>query len=77
MRTVNYEDIKAEIHSKGLTVKLVVAYMRMPYSTFKKYFSREEIEKEDIQYLNDCIKMALADEPKVRAFCEAMQCKPI
>lgn len=76
MRTVNYEDIKAEIHSKGLTVKQVAAYMRISPATFRKRFNGE-VDTDDVQHLNDCIKMALADEPKVRAFCEAMQCKPI
>ena len=76
MRTVNYEDIKAEIHSKGLTVKLVAAYMRISPATLRKKFNGE-VDSDDIEHLNDCIKMALADEPKVRAFCEAMQCKPI
>lgn len=76
MRTVNYEDIKAEIHSKGLTVKLVAAYMHISPATLRKKFNGE-VDTDDIEHLNDCIKMALADEPKVRAFCEAMQCKPI
>lgn len=63
MRTVNYEDIKAEIHSKGLTVKLVAAYMRISPATFKKRYNGE-VDTDDIQHLNDCIKMALIDKPR-------------
>ena len=63
MRTVNYEDIKAEIHSKGLTVKLVAAYMHISPATLRKKFNGE-VDTDDIEHLNDCIKMALDDKSR-------------
>ncbi|MBR6996145.1 MAG: helix-turn-helix transcriptional regulator [Ruminococcus sp.] len=63
MRTVNYEDIKAEIHSKGLTVKLVAAYMHISPATLRKKFNGE-VNSDDVQHLNDCIKMVHNDKPR-------------
>lgn len=60
MRPVNYNELKKEIHSQGLTIKLVSAYMRISPPTFKRRFNGAA-DPDDIQHLNDCIKMALND----------------
>lgn len=62
MRPVNYNELKKEIHSQGLTIELVSAYMHISPSTFKRRFDKGAADPDDIEHLYDCIKMALDDK---------------
>ena len=59
MRHINYDELKNEIHSKGLTIEQVAYYMHISPSTFRYRFSKGEVDSDDILHLEDGIKMAL------------------
>lgn len=61
MRPWDYTEMKKMIHSQGLTIKLVSAYMRISPSTFKRRFDKSAVDVDDINHFNDCVKMALND----------------
>ena len=62
MIRIVYNELKNEIHSQGLTIELVAAYMHISPSTFRYRFSKGEVDSDDVQHLWDCIKMALEDK---------------
>ena len=62
MRYINYDELKDDIHSQGLTIEMVAAYMHISPSTFRYRFCKGEIDKDQIEHLNWCIREALKDK---------------
>ena len=62
MRRINYNELKKYIHSQGLTIKLIAAYMHISPSTFYYRFSKGEVDSDLIDLMNGCIKEAIEDK---------------
>lgn len=62
MSRINYNELKEYIHSQGLTIELVAAYMHISPSTFKYRFSKGEVDTDQIDLMEWCIREALEDK---------------
>ena len=55
-RLISWEEVKQQIHDSGLTIEQVAEFMKISTTTFRNRYSGE-VNKDDIQNLNDAIKV--------------------
>ena len=60
MRYVSYEDIKKYIHNRGVSVKLVLHFMRISPKAFRHRFDREIVD-DTLEEVEDAIKEAIEE----------------
>jgi len=55
-RSLEWDEVKQQIHESGLTIEQIADFMKISTTTFWNRYSGE-VDTDDIQNLNDAIKV--------------------
>ena len=55
-RSLEWDEVKQQIHESGLTIEQIADFMKISTTTFRNRYSGE-VDTDDIQNLNDAIKV--------------------
>ena len=55
-RSLEWDEVKHQIHESGLTIEQIADFMKISTTTFRNRYSGE-VDTDDIQNLNDAIKV--------------------